>query len=38
MEIRLYRDKLALQGDEPRQKLVHALWDVVRDERRDTDG
>ena len=38
MEIRLYRDKLELQGDEPRQKLVHALWDVVRDERRDTAG
>ncbi|WP_262054581.1 substrate-binding domain-containing protein, partial [Burkholderia thailandensis] len=32
MEIRLYRDKLAVQGDEPRQKLVRALWDVVREE------
>ncbi|ONX74642.1 LysR family transcriptional regulator, partial [Burkholderia cenocepacia] len=38
MEIRLYCDKLALQGDEPRQKLVRALWDVVRDELRDTAG
>jgi DNA-binding transcriptional LysR family regulator len=32
MEIRLYHDKVAAQGDEPRQRLVRALWDVVRDE------
>ena len=38
MEIRLYCDKLALQGDDPRQKLVRALWDVVRDELRETAG
>jgi DNA-binding transcriptional LysR family regulator len=29
MEIRLYRDKLAAFGDEPRQELVRRLWDVV---------
>jgi DNA-binding transcriptional LysR family regulator len=29
MEIRLYRDKLAAQGDDPRHTLGRALWDVV---------
>jgi LysR family transcriptional regulator, hypochlorite-specific transcription factor HypT len=29
MEIRLYRDKLAAAGDDPRQALVRRLWDVV---------
>ncbi len=29
MEIRLYRDKLAAQGDDPRQVLVRQLWDAV---------
>jgi DNA-binding transcriptional LysR family regulator len=38
MDIRLYCDKLALQGDDPRQKLVRALWEVVRDELRETAG
>ncbi len=32
MEIRLYCDKLALQGDEPRQQRMRALWETVRDE------
>jgi DNA-binding transcriptional LysR family regulator len=32
MEIRLYRDKLASQGDEPRQALMRALWDAVGEE------
>ncbi|WP_246796730.1 LysR family transcriptional regulator [Burkholderia perseverans] len=32
MEIRLYRDKLAVQGDEARQTLVRALWDAVVEE------
>jgi LysR family transcriptional regulator, hypochlorite-specific transcription factor HypT len=32
MEIRLYRDKLAADSDEPRQKLVRRLWDVVTQE------
>ncbi len=29
MEIRLYRDKLAAQGDDPRHELMRKLWDVV---------
>ncbi|MDE2204676.1 MAG: LysR family transcriptional regulator, partial [Burkholderiaceae bacterium] len=29
MEIRLYRDKLAGKGDDPRQQLVNRLWEVV---------
>jgi len=32
MEIRLYRDKLAAAGDDPRQQLVRRLWQVVADE------
>jgi LysR family transcriptional regulator, hypochlorite-specific transcription factor HypT len=32
MEIRLYRDKLAAAGDDPRQALVRRLWDVVASE------
>ncbi|KMQ80087.1 Transcriptional regulator [Candidatus Burkholderia pumila] len=32
MEIRLYRDKMASQGDEPRQPLMRALWDAVGEE------
>jgi DNA-binding transcriptional LysR family regulator len=32
MEIRLYRDKLASQGDDPRQALTRSLWDVVGEE------
>jgi DNA-binding transcriptional LysR family regulator len=32
MEIRLYRDKLAVQGDDPRHTLIRALWDVVEAE------
>ncbi len=32
MEIRLYRDKLAVQGDDARQVLVRRLWDVVTEE------
>jgi DNA-binding transcriptional LysR family regulator len=32
MEIRLYRDKLAVQTDDARQQLVRALWDVVSTE------
>jgi DNA-binding transcriptional LysR family regulator len=32
MEIRLYRDKLAAQGDDPRQVLVRQLWDAVSGE------
>lgn len=32
MEIRLYRDKLAAQGDDPRQVLVRKLWDTVTGE------
>ncbi|MEZ2350416.1 LysR substrate-binding domain-containing protein [Caballeronia sp. RCC_10] len=32
MEIRLYRDKFASQGDEPRQALMRALWDAVGEE------
>jgi LysR family transcriptional regulator, hypochlorite-specific transcription factor HypT len=31
MDIRLYRDKLAAQGDDPRQALMRALWDAVSD-------
>ena len=31
MEIRLYRDKLAAQGDDARQKLVRELWETVRE-------
>ncbi len=29
MDIRLYRDKMASQGDEPCQALMRALWDAV---------
>ncbi|APR36945.1 LysR family transcriptional regulator [Paraburkholderia sp. SOS3] len=29
MEIRLYRDKLAAQGDDARHTLIRALWDAV---------
>jgi len=29
MEIRLYRDKLAAQGDDPRRALVRDVWDAV---------
>jgi DNA-binding transcriptional LysR family regulator len=29
MEIRLYRDKLAAQGEDPRQVLLRQLWDAV---------
>ncbi|PLZ03330.1 LysR family transcriptional regulator [Burkholderia sp. WAC0059] len=29
MEIRLYRDKLAAQGDEPRKALLRGVWDAV---------
>ncbi len=29
MEIRLYRDRFAAQGDDPRHQLVRALWDGV---------
>ena len=32
MEIRLYRDKLASNADDPRQELVRRLWQVVADE------
>jgi DNA-binding transcriptional LysR family regulator len=32
MEIRLYRDKLASQGDDPRQALTRSLWGAVSDE------
>jgi DNA-binding transcriptional LysR family regulator len=32
MEIRLYRDKLATNADDPRQALVRRLWQVVADE------
>ena len=32
MEIRLYRDKLAATGDDPRQELVRRLWQVVANE------
>ena len=32
MEIRLYRDKLAAQSDDPRHALVRALWGVVSEE------
>jgi LysR family transcriptional regulator, hypochlorite-specific transcription factor HypT len=32
MDIRLYRDKLASQGSEPRQALMRALWDAVGEE------
>jgi hypothetical protein len=32
MEIRLYRDKLAVAGDDPRRALVRRLWDVVANE------
>ncbi|PRG46814.1 LysR family transcriptional regulator [Burkholderia gladioli] len=32
MEIRLYRDKLAVHGDEARQALVRELWDAVIEE------
>ncbi|CCD38859.1 Transcriptional regulator [Candidatus Paraburkholderia kirkii UZHbot1] len=32
MDIRLYRDKLAAQGEEPRQALMRALWDAVCEE------
>jgi len=32
MEIRLYRDKLAAPGEEPRQALMRALWDAVGEE------
>lgn len=31
MEIRLYRDKLAAQGEEPRHKLVNQLWETARE-------
>jgi hypothetical protein len=29
MEIRLYRDKLASGGDDPRQRLIGKLWQAV---------
>ncbi|MFL9870501.1 LysR family transcriptional regulator [Paraburkholderia megapolitana] len=29
MEIRLYRDKMAVQGDDPRHVLIRKLWDIV---------
>jgi DNA-binding transcriptional LysR family regulator len=32
MEIRLYRDKLAAQGEDPRHVLVRQLWDAVSGE------
>ena len=32
MEIRLYRDKFATQGDDARQALVRELWEAVSDE------
>ncbi|WP_118182188.1 LysR family transcriptional regulator [Paraburkholderia phosphatilytica] len=32
MEIRLYRDKLAAQGDDARHEVARALWDVVTGE------
>jgi len=32
MEIRLYRDKFATQGDDARKALVRELWDVVNAE------
>lgn len=32
MEIRLYRDKLAALGEEPRQALMRALWNAVGEE------
>jgi DNA-binding transcriptional LysR family regulator len=32
MEIRLYRDKLAVTGDDPRQELARRLWEVVERE------
>jgi LysR family transcriptional regulator, hypochlorite-specific transcription factor HypT len=32
MEIRLYRDKLAAQGNDAREALVRAVWDAVSDE------
>ncbi|MBV8260991.1 MAG: LysR family transcriptional regulator, partial [Paraburkholderia sp.] len=38
MEIRLYRDKLATQGDDARQALVRELWEAVSDERAQGEG
>jgi DNA-binding transcriptional LysR family regulator len=32
MEIRLYRDKFAAQGDDPRQSLMRGLWNAVGEE------
>ena len=32
MEIRLYRDKFAAQGDDARRTLVGAVWDAVSEE------
>jgi LysR family transcriptional regulator, hypochlorite-specific transcription factor HypT len=32
MEIRLYRDKMALKGDDPRQALMRNLWEAVLEE------
>jgi LysR family transcriptional regulator, hypochlorite-specific transcription factor HypT len=32
MEIRLYRDKLAAQGNDAREALVRAVWGAVSDE------
>jgi len=32
MEIRLYRDKLAAQGDDTRHVLIRKLWDTVTGE------
>jgi DNA-binding transcriptional LysR family regulator len=32
MEIRLYRDKMASQGDDPRQALMRSLWEAVAEE------
>jgi DNA-binding transcriptional LysR family regulator len=34
MEIRLYRDKLAVAGEDPRHALVRQLWEVVANELR----
>jgi len=32
MEIRLYRDKMAMKGDDPRQALMRNLWEAVGEE------
>lgn len=38
MEIRLYRDKLATQGDDARQALVRELWEAVSAELAQREG